>query len=622
MRNVAIVAHVDHGKTTLLDCMLKACLPADHKKENQAEDGDNRERVMDHNPLEKERGITIVSKVTALKHSSTAINIVDTPGHADFGGEVERVLDMVDGVLLVVDAYEGVMAQTKAVARKAIGLNLLPVLVLNKVDRPGADEARCGEVESDVFDMLDTMGATEEQLDFPTLYCSAKNGWCVREHPGDTVPSANMQPLFDALISRIPPPRCAPGAVDSPMSMLVTMVGHDEHLGVSVTGRLYTGSASEGVAVQALRGSEVLSANMKVIKIERTSGGLNKQRLGADESILAGDIVTFMLGHSAEMVRPGDTIAAAKSDVQAIPPPRVDPPTVSVTMKPSSSPLAGREGTKFSAADIGKRLRAEARTNPAIELEVIYAGADKSKELGVEVRARGELQLGVLLEQMRREGFEVDVTPPRVLTSVGDDGETITEPWERVVVDVDTEYGGAIIAAMSDRGGTLEEMTGSASGTTQRLAFLAASRSLFGLSRSLAEASKGTAIASREVHEWRPRSAVTVADSAKPALVSMADGKITAHALSALEARGKLFVIPGEDTFKGMVVGTYNKGGDKDLEVNPVREKKLTNIRAANNDENIKLTPVIPLNLEEVLGTLRADETVEVTPSKLRIRKV
>nr|XP_010924386.1 uncharacterized protein LOC105047249 isoform X2 [Elaeis guineensis] len=593
LRNVAVIAHVDHGKTTLMDRLLRQC-GADIPHE----------RALDSISLERERGITIASKVTSISWRDNELNMVDTPGHADFGGEVERVVGMVEGAVLVVDAGEGPLAQTKFVLAKALKYGLRPLLLLNKVDRPAVSEETCNEVESLVFDLFANLGATEEQLDFPVLYASAKEGWAsltYTKNPADDV--RNMSPLLDTIIRHVPPPSAS---LEAPFQMLVSMMERDFYLGRILTGRISSGALHIGDKIHGLRhtddGVEKIEEG-KVTKLMKKKG----TSMVMIDSAGAGDIISM-----AGLMNPsiGHTVANVEV-MTALPTVELDPPTISMTFGVNDSPLAGRDGIHLTGGKIGDRLMAEAETNLAIN---VRPGALSDS---YEVLGRGELQLGILIENMRREGFELSVSPPRVMYKT-ENGEKL-EPIEEVTIEVNDEHVGLVMEALSHRRGEVIDMgpvPGSIGRT--RISLTCPSRGLVGYKSVFSSDTRGTGFMHRAFSSYSKYRGL-LGNVRKGVLVSVGNGIITAHALMSLEARGTLFVSPGMETYEGMIVGEHSR--DTDLDVNPVRTKELTNIRAPGKDENVKLTPPRLISLEEAIGYVASDELIEVTPKAVRLRK-
>jgi GTP-binding protein len=590
LRNVAIIAHVDHGKTTLVDQMLAQ---GGAYRENEA----RTERAMDSNPLERERGITILAKCTSIVWGGDArLNIVDTPGHADFGGEVERILSMVDGCLLLVDAEEGPMPQTKFVLGKALRLGLKPIVVLNKADRPNA---RPDVVLDEVFELFMALGATNEQLDFPSLYASGKEGWAVR---GLDDARESLQPLFDTILSHVPEPEPAK-RVDEPFRMLVTLIDSDKFLGRVLTGRIEAGRVRAGETVKALsrEGKEIERSRLSKLLAFR---GL--ERVPVEEA-QAGDIIA-VAGLSETTV--ADTIAAMEVS-EAIPATPIDPPTLSVTVSVNSSPLAGRDGDKVQSRVIRDRLLRQAEGDVAIR---VRESADKDS---FDVAGRGELQIGVLIETMRREGFELSVSRPQVLFRKDEETGKTLEPVEEVVIDVDDEFSGVVIEKMSLRKAEMKDMRPSGGGKT-RLLFHAPSRGLVGYHGEFLTDTRGSGVMNRVFHEWGEYRG-DIPGRRNGALVSMDTGAAVLYALWYLEERGVLFVEPGEAVYQGMIIGENARTDD--LDVNPLKEKKLSNVRSSGKDEAMRLTPPRRMTLEQAIAWLDEDELVEVTPKAIRIRK-
>ncbi|XP_011037429.1 PREDICTED: translation factor GUF1 homolog, organellar chromatophore [Populus euphratica] len=592
LRNVAVIAHVDHGKTTLMDRLLRQC-GADIPHE----------RAMDSISLERERGITIASKVTAISWKENELNMVDTPGHADFGGEVERVVGMVEGAILVVDAGEGPLAQTKFVLAKALKYGLRPILLLNKVDRPAVSEERCNEVESLVFDLFANLGATEEQLDFPVLYASAKEGWAsssfTKDPPADV---KNMSQLLDAIIRHVPPPKAN---LDAPFQMLVSMMEKDFYLGRILTGRVCSGVVRVGDRIHGLR-----STDSGVTKIEEGKVTKLMKKKGTSMALIdsagAGDIIS-MAGMASPVI--GHTVANVEV-MTALPTVELDPPTISMTFGVNDSPLAGRDGTHLTGGKIGDRLMAEAETNLAIN---VLPGIGESYE----VQGRGELQLGILIENMRREGFELSVSPPRVMYKT--ENKEKLEPIEEVTIEINEEHVGLIMEALSHRRAEVLDM-GPVPGHVgrTRLSLTCPSRGLVGYRSVFSSDTRGTGFMHRAFLTYAKHRG-PLGNVRKGVLVSMGYGTITAYALTSLEPRGVLFVTPGMETYDGMIVGEHSR--DTDLDVNPVRAKELSNMRAAGKDENVKLSPPRLMTLEEAIGYVASDELIEVTPKTIRLRK-
>ncbi len=588
LRNIAIIAHVDHGKTTLVDELLKQ---SGAFRENQT----ITERALDSNDLERERGITILAKATSVEWKSKRINIVDTPGHADFGGEVERILSMVDGVVLLVDAAEGPMPQTKFVTSKALNLGLRPIVVLNKVDKGDAEPDRALD---ECFDLFANLGASDDQLDFPHMYASGRSGWADHDING---PRKDLSALFDLIINHVPPPRQAEHIEDD-FRMLATTLGSDPFVGRILTGRIESGIIKVGSTVQAISRSSQKIEQFRVSKI-RAFRGLGHQDI--DEGV-AGDIVS-LAGMTKATV--ADTICALAVETPLESQP-IDPPTITVTFGINDSPLAGREGSKVQSRVIRDRLMKEAESNVAIKIKDTPSGD------AFEVAGRGELQMGVLIENMRREGFELSISRPQVLMKE-EDGQKL-EPIEEVTIDVDEEYTGAVIEKITGpRKGDLVEMKPSGVGKTRLIAHVPA-RGLIGYHGEFLTDTRGTGVMNRVFSGWAPYKG-TIEGRRAGVLISIEDGETVAYALWNLEERGKMFVGPQTKVYKGMVIGEHTR--DNDLEVNPLKGKKLTNVRASGTDEAVRLTPHIKFSLEQAISYINNDELVEVTPTNIRLRK-
>ena len=588
LRNIAIIAHVDHGKTTLVDELLKQ---SGAFRENQ----NITERALDSNDLERERGITILAKATSVEWKSNRINIVDTPGHADFGGEVERILSMVDGVVLLVDAAEGPMPQTKFVTSKALNLGLRPIVVLNKVDKGDAEPDRALD---ECFDLFANLGASDDQLDFPHMYASGRSGWADHDLNG---PRKDLSALFDLIINHVPPPRQAEHIEDD-FRMLATTLGSDPFVGRILTGRIESGIIKVGSTVQAISRSSQKIEQFRVSKI-RAFRGLGHQDI--DEGV-AGDIVS-LAGMTKATV--ADTICALAVETPLESQP-IDPPTITVTFGINDSPLAGREGSKVQSRVIRDRLMKEAESNVAIKIKDTPSGD------AFEVAGRGELQMGVLIENMRREGFELSISRPQVLMKE-EDGQKL-EPIEEVTIDVDEEYTGAVIEKITGpRKGDLVEMKPSGVGKTRLIAHVPA-RGLIGYHGEFLTDTRGTGVMNRVFSGWAPYKG-TIEGRRAGVLISIEDGETVAYALWNLEERGKMFVGPQTKVYKGMVIGEHAR--DNDLEVNPLKGKKLTNVRASGTDEAVRLTPHIKFSLEQAISYINNDELVEVTPANIRLRK-
>jgi GTP-binding protein len=586
LRNVAIIAHVDHGKTTLVDRLLQQ---AGSFRENQKV----AERAMDSNDLERERGITILAKATSIQWHDTRINIVDTPGHADFGGEVERILGMVDGALVLVDAAEGPLPQTKFVVSKALKLGLKPIVVINKVDRP---DARPTEVLNEVFDLFAALDATDEQLDFPILYGSAKQGWMNTSLEGSH--DAGMQPLFDLVLSHVPEPAVEEG----PFRLLGTILEANPYLGRVVTGRIASGSVKPNQAAKVLDRDGKLIEQGRVSKVLAFRG---LERLALEEAV-AGDIVSIAGFPEATVAH---TICAPEVEVP-LPAQPIDPPTLAMLFRVNDSPLAGTEGSKVTSRMIRDRLLREAEGNVALRV------SESTERDSMEVAGRGELQLGILIETMRREGFELSVSRPRVLLQRNEAGE-LQEPIEEVVIDVDEEHSGVVVQKMSERKADLIEMRPSG-GNRTRLVFFAPTRGLIGYQGELLTDTRGTAIMNRLFHEYAAYKG-EIAGRRNGVLISNEQGESVAYAMFKLEDRGPMMIEPGAKVYRGMIVGEHTR--DNDLEINVLKGKQLTNIRTTSKDEAVRLTPPIRMTLEKALAYIQDDELVEVTPKSIRLRK-
>ncbi|MEH3117651.1 MAG: translational GTPase TypA [Methylorubrum populi] len=586
LRNIAIIAHVDHGKTTLVDKLLQQ---SGTFRENQRVE----ERAMDSNDLEKERGITILAKATSVVWKDTRINIVDTPGHADFGGEVERILSMVDGVIVLVDAAEGPMPQTKFVVGKALKIGLRPIVAINKVDRP---DARINEVVNEVFDLFAALDATDEQLDFPILYGSGRAGWMATAPDGD--PSQGLAPLFDLVLEHVPQAKVEEG----PFRMLGTLLEANPFLGRIITGRIASGTVKPNQSIK------VLARDGKVVETGRVSKilafrGLERAPIEVGE---AGDIVSI-----AGLVKGtvADTFCDPQVDepIQAQP---IDPPTVTMSFIVNDSPLAGTEGDKVTSRMIRDRLFKEAEGNVTLKIE---EAADKDSFY---VSGRGELQLSILIETMRREGFEIAVSRPRVVYEKDDSGQVL-EPVEEVVIDVDEEHSGVVVQKMSERKAEMLEMRPSG-GDRLRLVFHAPTRGLIGYQGELLTDTRGTAIMNRLFKAYEPYKG-EMPGRRNGVLISNDKGEAVAYAMWNLEDRGPMMIEPGWKVYQGMIVGEHNR--ENDLEVNVLKGKKLTNIRTTSKDEAVRLTPPIRMTLERSLAWIQDDELVEVTPKSIRLRK-
>jgi len=587
LRNIAIIAHVDHGKTTLVDALLRQ---SGSVRENQRVD----ERVMDSGDIERERGITILAKATSVEWGDTRINIVDTPGHADFGGEVERILNMVDGVVLLVDSAEGPMPQTKFVVGKALKVGLRPIVAINKIDRP---DARADEVVNEVFDLFAAMDATDEQLDFPILYGSGRDGWMNTEPDGSK--EDGLAPLFDLVLKHVPEPKVEEG----PFRMIGTILEANNFLGRIITGRVLSGSAKPNQSIKVLAQDGSLLEQGRISKI-LAFRGIERQPI--DEAI-AGDIVAIA-GLSKGTVADSFVDPSVNTPLKAQP---IDPPTVTMSFIVNDSPLAGTEGDKVTSRVIRDRLLREAEGSVALKIE---EASDKDSFF---VSGRGELQLAVLIETMRREGFEFAVSRPRVVMQTAEDG-TLLEPIEEVVIDVDEEHSGVVVQKMSERKAEMVELRPSG-GDRQRLVFHAPTRGLIGYQSELLTDTRGTAIMNRLFHSYQAYKG-EIAGRTNGVLISNDAGEAVAYALWNLEERGPMVIDPGAKVYQGMIIGIHNR--DNDLEVNVLKGKKLTNIRAAGKDEAVKLTPPIRMTLERALSWIQDDELVEVTPKSIRLRKL
>ncbi|MDO8901948.1 MAG: translational GTPase TypA [Phenylobacterium sp.] len=593
LRNIAIIAHVDHGKTTLVDQLLAQ---SGVFRANEA----TVERAMDSNDQERERGITILAKCTSVlwngKAGETRINIIDTPGHADFGGEVERILGMVDGCVLLVDAEEGVMPQTKFVLGKALKMGLKPILCLNKVDRPHADPDR---ILNDAFDLFAAIGASDEQLDFPHIYASGKNGWATMDM---AQPNDNLGPLFDLIVEHVPEPKAVARA-DEPFQILSVLIESDPFLGRLLTGRIESGKAVPGLAIKALSrdGKEIERGRITKVLAFR---GLKRQPI---EDAEAGDIVAIA-GLSKATV--ADTLCAIDVN-EALPAQPIDPPTISMTVSVNDSPLAGREGDKVQSRVIAARLLKEAESNVAIRV------TETAEKDAYEVAGRGELQLGVLIEGMRREGFELSISRPRVVFQNDPETGERLEPIEEVMIDVDDEFSGIVIEKLSARKAELKDMGPSGAGKT-RISLMAPSRSLIGYQGEFLTDTRGSGVLNRVFSHYEPYKGAIDAGR-KGVLVANSDGETAAFALWNLEDRGTMFVGAGEKTYQGMIIGENARSDD--LDVNPMKAKQLTNVRASGKDESIRLTPPRRLTLEQAIAYIEEDELVEVTPKNIRLRK-
>ncbi|NMD06550.1 MAG: translational GTPase TypA, partial [Phyllobacteriaceae bacterium] len=587
LRNIAIIAHVDHGKTTLIDRLLTQ---SGTFRDNQKV----AERVMDSNDLERERGITILAKVTSLQWKETRINIVDTPGHADFGGEVERILNMVDGAVLLVDAAEGPMPQTKFVLQKALKIGLKPIVCINKIDRP---DERHVEVVNEVFDLFAALDASEEQLDFPIIYGSAKHGWMADKPEG---PQENMDALFNLVVKHFAPPVVE----DGPFRMLATTLEANAFLGRILTGRIRSGSVKPNQAIK------ILSRDGSTVETGRVSKVLSFRgidRVPVDEAE-AGDIVAI-----AGLVKAtvSDTFCdpSVTEPIAATP---IDPPTLAMAFRINDGPLAGREGDKVQSRVIRDRLMREAEGNIALRVTPSETETD-----AFEVAGRGELQLGILIETMRREGFELTVGRPRVVFKTDETTGEKLEPIEEVIVDVDEEYSGVVVQKVSERKGELRDMRPSGTGR-QRLVFHAPTRGLIGYQSELLSDTRGTAIMNRLYHSYAPHMG-EISARHTGALISNGEGEAVTYAMFNLQDRGPMFIEPGAKVYAGMIIGEHTRGND--LELNVLKEKKLSNVRSKGAEEAQILTPPIKMSLEKALAYIGEDELVEITPKSIRLRK-
>lgn len=589
IRNIAIIAHVDHGKTTLVDQLLRQNGTfAEHEQVN--------ERVMDSNDLEKERGITILAKCTSINYKDYKINIVDTPGHADFGGEVERVLSMVDGVILLVDSAEGPLPQTKFVLSKALKLGIKPIVIINKIDR---NDSRPDDVLNEVFDLFVNLDANDEQLDFPVLYAVGRDGWCVEHLKDVNKENKDLIPLFNLIIKHVPEPKIIKS---DKFSMLVTILDRNAYLGRMLTGKVYSGIAKINMPIKSidLNGEEIEKG--KLTKMFSFKG---IKKIPVEEAI-AGDIISIA---GLSKVNVADTICDIEysTPIESTP---IDAPTMSIMIGVNDTPYAGQEGTKVTSRMIRDRLIAESETNVAITVR-----ESESSET-FEVGGRGELQLGVLIETMRREGFELSVGRPKILIKIDGNGNKL-EPMEEVVIDVDDEFSGSVVEKLSKRKGDLKEMRPCGHGKT-RIVFIIPSRGLLGYQSEFMTDTRGTGIMNKIFHSYQEYKGEIIR-LRKGALVSTDIGEAIPYAIFNLQDRGKMFIAPHDKVYEGMIVGENTR--DSDLVINVLKEKKLTNIRAAGSDENIILTPPIKMSLEQMMTYINDDELVEVTPKSLRLRK-
>jgi GTP-binding protein len=587
IRNVAIIAHVDHGKTTLVDQLLKQ---SGAFREHQAV----AERALDRNDLEKERGITILAKCASVMWKETRINIVDTPGHADFGGEVERILNMVDGAIVLVDAAEGVLPQTKFVVGKALERGLKPIVVVNKIDR---QDARADEVHNEVFDLFAALGASDEQLDFPMLYASGRQGWADVELNG---PRKDLSALFDLVLHHVKAPALD---AEAPFAMVASILEYDNFLGRVLTGRIEQGRARLNMQVKVLRQD---GTTVETARLTKLLGFRGLDRITVEEAE-AGDIVA--VAGLTEATIP-DSIGAPEimAPLHAIP---IDPPTLAMTFRVNDGPLGGKEGKKVTSRQIRDRLLRESEGNVAIKI------TESAESEAFEVAGRGELQLGVLIETMRREGFELSIGRPRVLTQTNAETGEREEPFEEVLVDVDEPYSGAVVEKLSRRKGQMQDMRPSGGGKV-RLTFVMPSRGLIGYHGEFLTDTRGTGIMNRLFAGYRPW-AGPIEGRRNGSLISSENGAAVQYALWYLQERGTLFVSPGEAVYVGMILGEHSR--ESDLDINPIKEKKLTNIRAAGKDEALLLVPPRKMSLEQAIAYVEDDELVEVTPGAVRLRK-
>ena len=585
LRNIAIIAHVDHGKTTLIDSIMKQ---SGMFRENQNVD----ERIMDSGDLEKERGITILAKPTSVQWKDTRINIIDTPGHADFGGEVERVLSMTDGVILLTDAAEGPMPQTKFVLSKALAQGLKPIVIINKVDRP---DGRPDEVIDEVFDLFVSLDATDEQLDFPIMYAAGRDGWCVKDLKD---PKEDLHALLDLILEHVKPPKVE---ANMPFAMLSTLLDSDPYLGRCLVGRVEQGTAKVNDAVKAinLEGKQVETGRLtKLFKFEGT------ERVAVDE-VQTGDIICIAGLAKASVA---DTICNPEVTIPISSTP-IDPPTMSITITVNDSPLAGLEGKKVTSTVIRERLLAEAETNVAISF------AENGKKDAFEIGGRGELQLGVLVETMRREGYELTVSRPHVVYKI-DENDKKLEPIEEVIIDVDDEYASTVIDSMNKRKAEMLDMRNT-SGKT-RLIFKAPSRALIGYQSRFLTETRGTGVVNRLFDSYGPFKG-NISTRRNGALIATQTGTAVAFAIFNLQDRGVMFIDPQTKVYQGMIVGEHNRPND--LEINILKGKQLTNVRASGTDEAVKLVTPRKMSLEQMMAYINEDEVLEVTPENLRLRK-
>ncbi len=586
LRNIAIIAHVDHGKTTLVDQLLRQ---SGTFRSNEKIS----ERIMDSNDLEKERGITILAKNCAVEYEGTHINIVDTPGHADFGGEVERVLSMVDGVLLLVDAVEGPMPQTRFVTKKALALGLKPIVVINKVDRPGA---RCDYVINATFELFDKLGATEEQLDFPVIYASGLNGYAGVD---EGVRSGDMRPLFDAVLQHVP---VRDDEVDAPLQLQISSIDYSNYVGKIGVGRIRRGKIKPGTDVVCQNGPEGTPFKGRINQVLKFKG---LEREVVDEAI-AGDIV---LVNGIEDLAIGTTICAP-DQVDALPMLKIDEPTLTMNFMVNTSPLAGREGKFVTSRQIRERLERELKSNMALRVR------DTSDDTVFEVSGRGELHLTILVENMRREGYELAVSRPRVVFHEEDGVKQ--EPYENLTVDVEDSTQGGVMEELGKRKAELMDMVSDGKGRT-RLEYRVPARGLIGFQGEFMTLTRGNGLMSHNFDSYGPVKDGILGERHNGVLVSQDDGEAVAYALWKLQDRGRMFVSPGDPLYEGMIIGIHSR--DNDLVVNPIKGKQLTNVRASGTDEAVRLVPPVQLTLEYAVEFIADDELVEVTPKSIRLRK-
>jgi GTP-binding protein len=586
IRNIAIIAHVDHGKTTLIDNILKQ---SGSFRENQAVD----ERLMDSGDLEKERGITILAKPTSIIWKNTKINIIDTPGHSDFGAEVERVLGMCDGVILLTDAAEGPMPQTKFVLGKALKQGLKPIVVINKIDR---SDSRGSEVVDEVFDLFVALEASDEQLDFPILYASGRDGWCAKQLED---PRENLHPLLDIVLDYVPPPKVELG---KPFAMLVTLLDYDQFLGRCLVGRVEQGSADVNASVHAINLSNKIIEKGRMTKLFRFESN-NKVPV---DNVHAGDIICIA---GLKETSVSDTISDPSVSIPLESTP-IDPPTMSITITVNTSPLAGLDGTKVTSTMIRKRLIDEAETNVAITF------MENSNKDSFEIGGRGELQLGVLIETMRREGFELSVSRPRVIFKEDDQGNKL-EPFEDATIDVDEEYSSSVIDSMNKRKAEMLDMRSAGSDKT-RIIFRVPSRGLIGYQNAFLTQTKGTGVLNRIFHSYDLHKG-QFEGRRTGVLIATETGTAVAFALWKLQDRGPMFIYPQTKVYQGMIVGEHTR--DNDLDINVLKGKQLTNVRASGTDEAVTLMTPKKMSLEQMIAYIKEDELLEVTPKNLRLRK-